>query len=105
MHKRRGVWWRTRDPCSPVQEQNLHVHVVAVLVQKVLEEVRDALECDVSTYHDVPGTVGERQDALADITQQVGSAAAGRFDVTKHATRLLGCQSRGLADAVSCAHP
>lgn len=41
----------------PVEEDNLHVHVFSVLVEKVFEEVRDGLVSDVTTDYDVPAIV------------------------------------------------
>ena len=38
----------------PVKEHNLHLHVLAVLVEEVLEEVRDWLVGDVAAHHHVP---------------------------------------------------
>ena len=38
----------------PVEEHNLHINVLSVLVEKVLEEVGDGLVCDVAAHHDVP---------------------------------------------------
>ena len=37
----------------PVKEHNLHLHVLAVLVEEVLEEVGDGLVGDVATDDDV----------------------------------------------------
>ncbi len=52
-------------PSLPVQEDDLHVHVLPVLVQKVLEEVRDGLVGDVSADDDVPERVeGKRKNKV-----------------------------------------
>ena len=37
-----------------MQEDDLHVDVLSVLVEKVLEEVRDGLVGDVTANHNVP---------------------------------------------------
>ena len=37
-----------------VKKDDLHIDIVPVLVQKVLQEVGNALQCDVSTDHYVP---------------------------------------------------
>ena len=37
----------------PVKEHNLHLHVLAVLMEEVLEEVGDGLVGDVAADHDV----------------------------------------------------
>lgn len=37
-----------------VKKDNLHVDIIPVLVQKVLQEVGNALQRDVSTDHNVP---------------------------------------------------
>ena len=36
-----------------MKEHNLHVHILPVLVQEVLQEVRDGLVGDVTADHDV----------------------------------------------------
>ena len=38
-----------------MKKDNLHVDIIPVLVQKVLQEVGNALQRDVSTDHNVPG--------------------------------------------------
>ena len=38
-----------------MQEDNLHVHILPVLVEEVLEEVWHWLVGDVATHHNVPG--------------------------------------------------
>ena len=53
-----------------VKKDDLHVDIVPVLVQKVLKEVGDTLQRDVSTDHYVPGWErpvrwGHSRDALA----------------------------------------
>lgn len=37
-----------------MKKDNLHVDIIPVLVQKVLQEVRDTLQSNVSTDHNVP---------------------------------------------------
>lgn len=37
-----------------VKKDNLHVDIITVLVQKVLQEVRDTLQSDVATDYNVP---------------------------------------------------
>ena len=37
-----------------MKKHNLHVHILPVLVQEVLEEVRDGLVGDVAAHHHVP---------------------------------------------------
>lgn len=37
-----------------VKKDNLHVDIIPVLVQKVLQEVRDTLQSNVSTDYNVP---------------------------------------------------
>lgn len=41
-----------------MKKDDLHIDIIPVLVQKVLQEVGDALQCDVSADHYVPE--GER---------------------------------------------
>ena len=45
-----------------MKEDNLHVHILSVLVKEVLEEVGDRLVGDVATHHNVP----EKGDILAE---------------------------------------
>ena len=40
-----------------MKEDNLHVHILSVLVKEVLEEVRHRLIRDVATHNDVPENV------------------------------------------------
>ena len=42
------------SPRSPVQKDHLDVHVLAVFVQEVLEEVGDGLVRYVAAHHNVP---------------------------------------------------
>ena len=44
----------TKVLLSPVQEDNLYVHVLPVLVEEVLEEVGDGLVGDVAAHYNVP---------------------------------------------------
>ena len=41
----------------PVQEDDLNVHVLSVLVQKVFQEVGHGLIRDVATHHNMPAKV------------------------------------------------
>ena len=41
----------------PMEEDDIHVHIVTILVEKVLQEHRDGLEGDVATNDNVPTIV------------------------------------------------
>lgn len=47
----------------PMQEDNLHVNVLAVLVQEVLEEVRDWFVGDVATHDNMSANTTNELDS------------------------------------------
>ena len=46
---------RGKDALSPVEEDHLHVHILPVLMEEVLEEVGDRFVGDVPADNNVPG--------------------------------------------------
>lgn len=87
-----------------VKKDDLHVDIVPVLVQKVLQEVGDALKSDVSTDHNVPewerpvrgGGPGPRAQ------QDRGSAAAGKHHLPPRPPRKPSSPPRGLRAKRRC---
>ena len=49
-----GVCWCFHQSQAPVEEDHLHVHVLPVLVEEVLEEVGDRFVGDVAADNYVP---------------------------------------------------
>ena len=47
-----------------MKKHNLHVHILPVLVQEVLEEVRDGLVGDVAAHDNVPELVKLRNISI-----------------------------------------
>ena len=42
-------------PLWPVKEDNLHIHILPVFMEKIFKEVRDWLVGDMSADHDMSG--------------------------------------------------
>lgn len=77
-----------------VKKDNLHIDIIAILVQKVLQEVGNTLQGDVSTDHNVPNGRGQLEAAGTVKTQEPTPGKTGkRAAAGKHPLALSSPQA------------